>query len=750
MIIYCFIGAIGIILVLGAVSRLLWKYANRDLLGEKLTMSINFRLKEWGKKAANLFFYKPEGLAFVGGFSLPLWILIVGLNVLLLAQIFELFFSSGTRVYIPYLGSYDTLSLIIGIIWAMIQVTFEVTRGHSQKSSTRKWLIIALTLAILTEGTLAAVRAYLLTSATSNIAVAPTMWDVVMQKGGPILAGFLGIIIPLGQVLAGTQAVSQFMEPLTIGLFHWIGGLLIFLWCGIAYLICGGKGREEERIKRKENIVHLDPLTSELKKQVEKQASQLEELKKKYENLQKEKDNFNHKPVLYDEIHSKIDEIKNNLDVKNDQWSQDCEILKDKVKTADDPFFLKNKLSIERKALGDKIENEAKSLSVKAENLRKKIVKPEIFKKWQQGALDYNNKLEELKNEVNIFEKKLNDLEERAKGLKSENSRILEIQSNIKTDIKILKEEIKNFLSKIKDLKSVKLLKQLPDEIAERDIKSKIYLLDEDIKIKLKDKKRHLKNIKKLIRKRLKELGVPWYRRLFISFVFVILVIILVNTNSYAKFWEKLKQTPPSTCLIVLVDETGSFGLKQHNGEIAHFWPEIIPWVNRIISILNPGDCFTLIGIDGHGFDTDDVRISQSFISWGAIKAQIDKRKLNQKIKKLKRRQGAKKTDILGALYHAAHLLNILHQSYPNYRGIIVVFSDMQQTAPMDLHNPVRFPQGTRAIFFYVNATGHSQWEQLINKWTSILHSLNLDIQGFYQRGNMEVGFNKLKEILRH
>ncbi len=743
MIIYCFIGAIVIIFVLGAVSRLLWKIANRDLLGEKLTMSINFRLKEWGKKAANLFFYKPEGLAFVGGFSLPLWILIVGLNVLLLAQIFELFFSSGTRVYIPYLGSYDTLSLIIGIIWAMIQVTFEVTRGHSQKSSTRKWLIIALTLAILTEGTLAAVRAYLLTSATSNIAVAPTMWDVVMQKGGPILAGFLGIIIPLGQVLAGTQAVSQFMEPLTIGLFHWIGGLLIFLWCFIAWWICGGEDREDERIK-------LDSLTSEIRKQVNEQTSQLKELKSKYENLQKEKNNFNHKPTLYDEIHPKIDEIKNNLDVKNDQWSQDCKILKDKVKTADDPFFLKNKLSIERKALGDKIEKEAKSLSVKVNNLYKEIVSPKVFKKWQEKALNYNNKLEELKNEVNIFVKKLSDLENRANRLKTKDPRVSVIQSNLKSSIAILKEEIENFLLKIKDLKFIELLKQLPDNIAERDIKSKIYLLDEDIKIKLKNKKRDLKNIKKLIRKRLKELGVPWYRRLFISFVFVILVIILVNTNSYAKFWEKLKQTPPSTCLIVLVDETGSFGLKQHNGEIAHFWPEIIPWVNRIISILNPGDCFTLIGIDGHGFDTDDVRISQSFISWGAIKAQIDKRKLNQKIKKLKRRQGAKKTDILGALYHAAHLLNILHQSYPNYRGIIVVFSDMQQTAPMDLHNPVRFPQGTRAIFFYVNATGHSQWEQLINKWTSILHSLNLDIQGFYQRGNMEVGFNKLKEILRH
>jgi len=73
----------------------------------------------------------------------------------------------------------------------------------------------------------------------------------------------------------------------------------------------------------------------------------------------------------------------------------------------------------------------------------------------------------------------------------------------------------------------------------------------------------------------------------------------------------------------------------------------------------------------------------------------------------------------------------------------------MIQTAPLPTAQHT-FPDGTTGIFLYVNASGVNQWQRLIDSWKKRLSPLNLNIQGFYQRGETQEALNVIFRLLQH
>ncbi|MBU0568645.1 hypothetical protein KJ693_01230 [bacterium] len=196
--------------------------------------------------------------------------------------------------------------------------------------------------------------------------------------------------------------------------------------------------------------------------------------------------------------------------------------------------------------------------------------------------------------------------------------------------------------------------------------------------------------------------------------------------------------------------EVGDYLVKKEDDKLkvytTVFWPEALRWVAKIVESLQPDEKFCLIGIDERGFETDDTRTPINTIYERQLKAIQQKRKIiKDQVRELTRRKDKhKSTDILGALYHAAHFLN----KQDTHEGTIVIFSDMkQEPKPPTLKDAsdLSFPKDTRAYCFYVNASGKQNWQKVTDIWLPIFKSAGLEATKdcFYQRNNVESGFNE-------
>jgi hypothetical protein len=203
--------------------------------------------------------------------------------------------------------------------------------------------------------------------------------------------------------------------------------------------------------------------------------------------------------------------------------------------------------------------------------------------------------------------------------------------------------------------------------------------------------------------------------------------------------------------VVVLLDETGSFQV-----DTTRFWPEVIQYTVKIVQTLQPGEGIGVIGIDDHGFDSDDIRIPMTVLDENALRASQQKRELARGISALSPRKLARPyTDIVGSLRQAANTLN----GMTAYRGVIAIFSDMIQTPGLpglESTTGLSFPNGTSVYCFYVDATRERPmaagklWETLVATWSPIFERVGLEYKTeegrphFYERGNTQIAFDKI------
>jgi hypothetical protein len=222
---------------------------------------------------------------------------------------------------------------------------------------------------------------------------------------------------------------------------------------------------------------------------------------------------------------------------------------------------------------------------------------------------------------------------------------------------------------------------------------------------------------------------------------FLFLGILILAASQPACDLDRLVQTNPAQekprLVIALVDATASF---QH-------WDDSLRSLEQVINGLRPRESFIPIAIDDQGFESDqDVLLELSTLNIEDFKAQLEKMELIEKVRHLKRPNPKQpRTDILGTLRHAAYFAS----RNPNRRSIVVVFSDMRQTPRLPTVKDARgleFPADSSLYCFYVNASGWTDWESVLNTWLPIFEQAGLRTtrDDFFQKGDTKGALSEL------
>jgi len=194
--------------------------------------------------------------------------------------------------------------------------------------------------------------------------------------------------------------------------------------------------------------------------------------------------------------------------------------------------------------------------------------------------------------------------------------------------------------------------------------------------------------------------------------------------------------------IVVFLDETGSRG---------EAWNAMREKAALIASRLKNRDAFTLIGIDAHGGDEDDVRVPLTIIETpndpsGLNKAALDQQRqeIVQQVTKLKRRGNPQTTDIVGPIKQALLMANMQNGERDT---LLAFFSDMQQDPTMPdaaAFKGIRFPAGTKAYCFYVAGTKRYDYPTTVELWQRLLTSAGVKTSAndFHQQGTVAVGVN--------
>ena len=672
----------------------------------------------------------------------PIWISIVGINCIFLAQVLEMWFSFGTRITISYIGSYDVGSLAAGLLWSIIQVSFEVIR-EIQEGRVKFIILLLLVLSILAEFGLSLKRGYIIsiTEVPDSVTlVSSGVMGWIIVKGGPILTGFLGLIVPSGQVFIGSLVVSKFIIPFCDFVFQYMKH------------ICFGFKRFFQEVYyaiTKLFQEKLPPFAKNLQRQIRKCKNELARCNFLYKTLREEKTNLSSsRPQLYETIEENIKNIKQGLEELVEQLKAEINKVKSNINSCTNLDELR-RCARER----ERIMMNLKQFFTFDANARaqcKLIQSPKQFKKWENKAKQFNSNLNNLKTTIaeltnNRISTLLNQLSEEDTEQIPSYVRV-EFQNSI-SSLKSTSENLKKEIEQIDPL-DPSISSPSSSNSKYDDIRSKVLQLREHILDNQRLLKKECKELKKDMKKKLKEFKISWLKRLWLSFTLAVALFLIIPVVCPKPAYCQFPHLSTSKCVVVLLDETGSFGL--HSGSQPGFWPEIIRIVQNIVSHLHPGDYFAVIGIDDHGFDFQDVRIPFTRLPQNILRASIAKRKLINSLRRLKPRSNIPRTDIFGAIDHAAYLISHLRQTHNDItQSLVIVFSDMIQTAPLPTAQHT-FPDGTTGIFLYVNASGVNQWQKLIDSWKKRLSPLNLNIQGFYQRGETQEALNVIFRLLQH
>jgi len=180
-----------------------------------------------GKKAAGWITGFPSVINAYGLLATPLWLLIISLNLVLLAQSLEVFMPGAQRVEIPFFGSYTWLSLLAGLLFSLSQSVFGVIAGENKRRSIVVLCLSMVALSIGVEMGLAGYRSYMIM--THLVDVDTNTADSLLSKG-VALTMFISFIVPVAHTALGFISIPRFLVPIANYLPKLVGGILLFLW----------------------------------------------------------------------------------------------------------------------------------------------------------------------------------------------------------------------------------------------------------------------------------------------------------------------------------------------------------------------------------------------------------------------------------------------------------------------------------------------------------------------------------------
>jgi hypothetical protein len=197
---------------------------------------IQARGPEWGRRGAGWITAFPSVVNAFGFLATPLWLLIIALNLVLLAQSLEVFMPGGDRVEIPFFGSYTWLSLLAGLLFSLSQSVFGVIAGENKRRSIVVLCLLLVVLSIGVEMGLAGYRSWLIM--THALDVDATTTDSLLSKG-VALTMFISFLVPVAHTALGFIAIPRFLVPLANYFPRLVGGFLVLIWSWFARFYFG-------------------------------------------------------------------------------------------------------------------------------------------------------------------------------------------------------------------------------------------------------------------------------------------------------------------------------------------------------------------------------------------------------------------------------------------------------------------------------------------------------------------------------
>lgn len=197
---------------------------------------------QWLAKAVR-YFSAPD-LSSAGFVAAVFWPAIVLFNLLLLAQVMELFFPGGGRVQVGIFGSYTAFALVAGALFSASQTMFGLVWGESKSRSIKVTFFSLLVATIFTESGLAYYRATLLLEGEDLLA--GTVVARVMALSGPGLVAAVGFVVPVAHTSAGYVAFPRFLLPVLALAVRSVGGVALFAWTAVCFVYFGFHGSVAE------------------------------------------------------------------------------------------------------------------------------------------------------------------------------------------------------------------------------------------------------------------------------------------------------------------------------------------------------------------------------------------------------------------------------------------------------------------------------------------------------------------------
>jgi len=208
-------------------TRIPWWVGKACLPNPEAVEWVQEHAPEMGKKAAGWITGFPSVINAYGLLATPLWLLIISLNLVLLAQSLEVFMPGAQRVEIPFFGSYTWLSLLAGLLFSLSQSVFGVIAGENKRRSIVVLCLSMVALSIGVEMGLAGYRSYMIM--THLVDVDTNTADSLLSKG-VALTMFISFIVPVAHTALGFISIPRFLVPIANYLPKLVGGILLFLW----------------------------------------------------------------------------------------------------------------------------------------------------------------------------------------------------------------------------------------------------------------------------------------------------------------------------------------------------------------------------------------------------------------------------------------------------------------------------------------------------------------------------------------
>lgn len=229
--------------------------------------------------------------------------------------------------------------------------------------------------------------------------------------------------------------------------------------------------------------------------------------------------------------------------------------------------------------------------------------------------------------------------------------------------------------------------------------------------------------------------------------IYILAIIMLYASSTFGQW---IQEPEPPRLIIILLDETDSFGQNTTSGVAeTMYWDDALKHSQKLVKQLKPGDEIVVLAIDEQGFEEEDILVPYQQLEKTFLKARVQQKHLSKQILKLKRRKEQyRSTDILGALYQAAYFAN----QEPERETLIFCFSDMRQEPNWPTLADAKglaFTSKTTGYFFFVDADGKTDWDKIIGIWRPIFQNAGLIINSnaslnFFQHGESTLHLNKI------